>query len=496
MATSNSIPASNIVNINTNVLSPAGTAIDMNQLMLTENNYLPLGQVYSFASATDVGDYFGASSTEYDLATTYFNGYTIAQSKPGILLFSRFNTTAAAGFLRSASLGTLEELQALSGTLTIVFSGVSKTGTIDLSGDASQTDMAITIQDSFTSPGFTVAYNSQLNAFVFTSTTTGATQTITYATGTLADDLKLQAAQGAVLSQGANALASTDVAGYMNDLLDVSRNFATFMTVFEPSNAIALAFAAWNTDQDNDFAYMLWDSSAEALVQNSTDCIMALVNDASYSGVSGFYNNATLAAFAGGIAASIDFNQTNNAPTFKFKQQAGITPTCYNLTEANTLIANGYNFYGNWANSKDEFKFLAQGQITGDFNWIDEFVNQIYMKKTMQATWINLLLNVPKIPYNQKGYTMLRNAQLSNIQSFVNYGAIQSGVTLSSDQQVAVNNAAGVDITGVLFATGWYLQVKDPGATVRDERGSPICNFWYTSGGAVHYINATATLIQ
>jgi len=32
------------------------------------------------------------------------------------------------------------------------------------------------------------------------------------------------------------------------------------------------------------------------------------------------------------------------------------------------------------------------------------------------------------------------------------------------------------------------LQVLDPGAQVRGNRGTPVINFWYTDGGAVQQI--------
>ena len=36
----------------------------------------------------------------------------------------------------------------------------------------------------------------------------------------------------------------------------------------------------------------------------------------------------------------------------------------------------------------------------------------------------------------------------------------------------------------------------DPGATVRAERGTPTCNFYYTDGGSIQRIVMTSTAIQ
>jgi hypothetical protein len=36
------------------------------------------------------------------------------------------------------------------------------------------------------------------------------------------------------------------------------------------------------------------------------------------------------------------------------------------------------------------------------------------------------------------------------------------------------------------------LQILDPGATVRAERGSPVINFWYTDGGSIQFITMSS----
>ncbi len=40
------------------------------------------------------------------------------------------------------------------------------------------------------------------------------------------------------------------------------------------------------------------------------------------------------------------------------------------------------------------------------------------------------------------------------------------------------------------------MQVKDPGATVRGQRQSPECKFYYMDGGSVQQIVMPATAIQ
>ena len=166
------IPISQIVQVTPSVLTAAGSALDLNGLLLTQSTYTPIGAVVPFASAADVSAYFGPSSPEYAFAQVYFAGYTGCTKTPGLLNVAQYPQSAVAGYLRSASLSsmTLTQLQALSGVLTVTVDGVAKTSsTITLSGATSFTNAAALIQAGFTSLGGTVTYDAIKATFVITS---------------------------------------------------------------------------------------------------------------------------------------------------------------------------------------------------------------------------------------------------------------------------------------------------------------------------------------
>jgi hypothetical protein len=48
----------------------------------------------------------------------------------------------------------------------------------------------------------------------------------------------------------------------------------------------------------------------------------------------------------------------------------------------------------------------------------------------------------------------------------------------------------------VLAQRGWYLQVLTPSATVRQARGTPVCNFWYMDGESVQKISLSSVNLQ
>lgn len=491
-----SIPASAIVQVNPGVVSAGGSALDLNGVIITESTAIPIGAVQPFSSATDVSNFFGPTATETSLANIYFSGRNNATVTPGTLLFAQFNSTPVAGYLRGASVAsmTLTQLQALSGTLTITFAGVANTSaSISLSSATSFSNAASIIESGFTAPAFSVTYDSQRGAFVFTSTATGASETVAYATGTLAADLYLTQSTGAVLSPGA---AAQTPAGMMASIYGQTLNWCAFMTTWEPVHADKLAFSEWTNSQNNRFAYVAWDTNAAATQANDTTTWMASVKTAGYSGSIGVYSDIEHAAFVLGVTASMDFSRTNGRITYAFKYLNGLNPSVTDETTAANLTANGYNFVGAYATANQGFTFFYDGQISGPYAWIDEYMDQVYLMSQLQLALMTLLTSVNSVPYNSAGYALIHAACMDPINQALNFGSIRPGVTLSALQASEVNNAAGATIDKALSTRGWYLQIQDATAQVRGQRGSPPISLWYMSGGAVQKITLASIVVQ
>lgn len=492
-----SIPASDIVNILPGVIGVGGTGLDMVGMLLTSTVRAPYGSVLSFVSASAVADYFGPSSDEALAATTYFNGYVDSFIKPAFLLFAPFATAARSGWIRGGALGlTLAQLQAITpGTLTITFAGTGITSSsINLSGATSFSNAATIIQAAFTTPPFTVTYDSIADAFLFTSTATGATQTIIYATGAIAASLKLTQATGAVLSQGA---AIDDASTFMDEVVAVTQDFVSFTTLYSASDADIVKFATWTNGKANRYLYVGWTSNSAATGNSDTSSPAYLARQAELSGTAFVWSPTyDKAVFVLGYVASLDFNRTNGRAVAAFRSGTGLTADVTNQTIAANLIANGYSFYGSYATANDTFVWLYNGSVSGSFAWIDSYVNQIWLNNAFQLSLMALLGNIGQIPYNDDGYDLIANGIQTNINDAVDFGAIRSGITLSEAQKSEMQNIVGFDISDVMFTRGWYLAVQDPGATVRAARGSPICTFFYTDGSSVQRINLSSLMVQ
>lgn len=493
-----SIPASAIVNVLPSVISAGGTGLDIVGVILTNNARMPTGAVVSFSSPADVAAYFGPISQEASLATTYFAGYDGSTIKPASLKFFRYVDTAAAAYLRGGDLSTrtISQIQSYSGTLIVTINGTVKTSSaINLSAATDMSNAATIIQAGFTTPGFTVTYDALSASFLFTSSTTGAASTITTATGTLASNLRLSSTSGAIASQGSDVM--TPASG-MDALTALSQDFVSFMTAFEPNDTNKVAFAAWTDSKSDRFAYICWDNLPAASVSGDTTSVGVQIKTADYTGTACVYdptNGDNVAAFVLGALASIDFTRENGRATLAFRN-GNIAPGVTNQSIAANLIANGYNFVGAYATANDQFAFLYPGSISGQFKWIDSWVGQVWMNNAFQLALMGLLTGVGQIPYNRDGYALIEGALRGVIDDAVNFGAIRAGVTLSASQRIQVNNSAGFDIATTLERRGWYVLVKDPGATVRGNRGSPVTTVFYTDGQSVQTITLSSVNVQ
>lgn len=504
------IPASKIVNVTPNVLAAGGNALDLVTVILTTSARVPIGAVQPFSSAIDVGSYFGASSTQKALADVYFGGFDNSNIKPGKVYFAQYPTGAVAAYLRGGTLAgmTLAQLTAIpTGTLTVSIDGTPQVAaTVTLSGATSFSNAASIIQAAFTTPPFTVTYDSTASAFLFTTTATGATTTIDFAVdNTLSESLKLTQAFGAVTSQGADAAVP---GAFMDGIVAVTTDWAAFMTDFNPDvsgNTNKLAFASWVNATNKRYGYVCWDTDdSPAATVPATSSLGYLLKANEYSGtviigndvVSGDAVTAAHAAFICGIPASLDFSETNGRATFAFRDQSGLAPTCTNQSAADNLEANGYNYVGAFATANDQFNFLYPGSVSGDFLWADSYFVQIWLNNQFQLALMVLLTSVKSIPYNRAGYALIEAACMDVIAQGLNFGAFRPGVTLSQSQIAQVNSAAGVKIDDTLSQQGWYLQVKDASPQVRAARGSPPCTFWYMDGQSVQKINLTSVDVQ
>lgn len=489
------IPASTIVSVTPGTLAPGGTGLLFAGMFLTKDTNVPIGAPMSFATAEAVGDFFGTASPEYAMATVYFQGFDTSSIKPALLWFSQYNTDAVPAYLRGGAVTDLDSVKAItSGSLSVTIDGVTaSTSSLNLSSASSFSAAAALIKTALGLTGSaTCSYISQHNAFVITSGTTGTASTISYAvTSAAATTLGFTAATGAVLSQG--AAAQTSYSGFLDSLVGITSNWVSLATVFEPLTADKEAIATWVAAQGTRYVYVAWDTDSSILgTPSSYTGFGAWLATNEVSGTIPVYNDYYTAAFVCGAIASLNFEETNGRTTLMFRTNSQMPAA--KVTTATTysnLVANGYSAYCQFSVETSP-NMLANGQISGSFEWADSYVNAIWIKMNLQASMVTLLQQQKSIPYDEAGYSLIRAAAMDTINSALNFGSIRPGVTPSSSQAAQMNAAAGTTIASTVGTQGWYLQVKSPSAAARAARQSPSITFWYMDGQSVQKIDILA----
>ena len=486
------IPARQIVDVTPRVINAGVPDLAMSGLLLTKNA-LCIYPDMSFSSATAVGAYFGYDSDEYKAALKYFMGYDNAFKRPDTLKFARRIDVDVAGELIGGSAAKLSDLKAITaGSFSIDVDGttVNVTG-LDLSSVTTQSDVATALQAKIT--GTTVTYNSNLNAFIVVSATTGENSSVSVATGTSADALGLSSATGAVAQAGMAAMSED---ANMTAIARADGNWVSFTTLYSADDDEIIALAEWTNNQKVEYAYFPYTDSQGNTVPSNQNNLPNVLKNADYEGTVLLFGIVDHAVAAMSIWASVDWNRYNGLPTMAFRSQNGLAASVTDETVAENLLSMNVNYYGRYASRVEDFTFFYNGKLVGgDFGFIDAYIGNIWLRNALQNAILNGLQQVARTPYTDAGYNQIRAWCLDPINRGLNNGVIQAGLNLSEAQKAQLYNEIGQDVSEQIYTDGYFLLVEDPGAQARVERETPVCGLWYTYGGAVQKIELPATVI-
>lgn len=486
-----SIPMKRIVSINPSALGVGGSALGLNTVLLSVDSIF---SIKSYASSDDVASVFGYESPEHKFAEGYFAGFIGSTKKPEELYISRYNQKPIAAKLIGASLKNigLESIKTIfNGELEIVVDGELKTANIDLSKATSFSDAANILG---TALGVKCEFNSHLQSLIFYSGKEAMDSSIGFGSGEVAAYLGLTKALGAVVD---NHTGAEGVSELMFRVTNYTLNFSTI--TYSP-DAFSLehrqAMALWNSKQDSRFWFVAYEMEPNALLENNPDSFGSWIKENNIEGTTIIYGDLEHAALACGFAASINFDEFNGNTTMEFRRQGGVSASVTDEPTANALESNGYTYYGAYATAKDRFTFFSNTCVSGQFGWVNTYLNQIYMHSQLQLAGINLLMAAKSVPYNDTGKAMHRAAYKDPIDQMINFGGIQNGVELDELEKTLINQQAGFDAAMQLYLDGWCLVLGTATSEIRRKRAALPSMLWYTDGGSVHRINLSSINIQ
>lgn len=493
------IPASQIVNIVPRIINAGANELETVGLILTKNPLCVFPGTMTFTSAEAVGNYFNKTSDEYAAAVKYFLGYNNSFRKPRKIKFSRLvaSDTGIAGSLIGGKPAPLEVLKSsiTAGSFKISVDGSQKSVTsLNLGSASTQSEVASALQSAIT--GVTVKYDSNLDSYIITSATTGATSAVNNVVDedqTPAALLGFTTEKGAVISTGSKELTAAEL---MGKITQTDQNWVSFTTLEEPGEEEAIEFAKWANGTNSEYLFVTYTSDKNNLNPSAGSGLTKELTDGNYEGVVLCYDSIDEAILVMTIAASIDWNRNNGLVTFAFKSQSGLTPSVVDETTAENCKKLHVNFYGKWATRNDDFVYLYDGSmIGGQFGYIDAYIGNLWLRNTLQASIMNGLNNVGRVPYSNPGYTQIRAWCIDPINRALNNGVIDPGVVLSESQKAQLVNEIGKDVSSEIFTKGYYLMVADPGPQARVNRDTPLLGLWYTYGGSVHKVDLPTTVI-
>lgn len=486
-----SIPASEIVNVSPSVLSAGGSAMALNAALISDSVKFV---AKSYSNPDAVGNDYGTTSDKYKFAQIYFAGFAGSTVKPSALFIAKYAATDSEARLTGASLRSmsLDELKLVNGEVNVTIDGVLKTGTVNLSAATSFSNAATLIATALTAA---VTFDTQLQSFVIESGTTGATSSISFASGAGAEALALTELTGAQLD---NVTVVDTATTAMKRLTGYTLNFST--PVVETSTAlndtVQKEIAKWVSLQNHRYWMVKYGEEPTALIPNNTTNFAGWIAENNVADVTCIYGTLEHAALCAGYAASLNFSELNGRTTMDFRSTSTLAPSVTDVDDASALESNGYAYYGAFATANDRFIFLRNSIVSGEFEWVDAYLNQIYLNSQLQLSQITGLIANKSIPYNDIGKSKVRASAQDPINEMLDFGGIQTGVILSEQQKAVINNEAGVDAATVIFNQGYYLMIRNATPQVRAARGSFPIKLWYTDGGSVHSINIASINVQ
>lgn len=343
----------------------------------------------------------------------------------------------------------------------------------------------------------TVSYST--NKLFIISTLQGKGSSVGYATAGTGTDisstLKLKQEDGAISIDGVQGDSYYQA---LEKATQITQNFVTFTTIDKPTKDDVLMMAQWSNTQfnaGNQYLYVYYDDDVNLLDSTKQNTIANDLIKLNLNGTCGVYGSLAYASFVMGMSASIAWDKANSTITLAFKSQSGLSANIDDRAHARALDDKLMNYVGNYATRNDNFVLFQKGVMFGQWSWIDTYLNSTWLNNALQVQIMAGFEANKRVPYTDRGYSLIRSWCRDVIARAVNNGVIDKGVSLSETQKTLIIQEVGQDISSELFSNGYYLKIIDATAQTRQQRSSPDCALYYTYGGSVQKLNLPSIAI-
>jgi len=448
----------------------AGSGVRLRDLIgriFTNNLRLPAGSFAEFASAEDVGLYFGTTSIEYRMAVFYFGFISKNITRANKISFASFvDVDRAPRIYGSSTHGTLAQLKTITdGTLDLTLGGFTQNITainfsaaVDLAGVASilQTAIRAVVAGGVQWTAATVTFNAQTNSFdvVGGEAVAGAIGVNSATDGSIAASLGW-VAPAAIFAPGAIAQSALDAFTTSHLANDNFGSFAFTLRLVESDwDAILRANAALNVkfmamvpvpDILTGVGYFaMWSGiGGGALILSPVNAVPAS---------QAFPEIAPMT-----LLAATDYSRRNAVQNYMY-QQFNLPPTVQTNSDADLCDPARINYYGRTQTAGQSIDFFQRGVMLGlpvDPVDMNVYANEMWFKDLVGSTIMSLLLSLSRVSANATGRSQLIAIIVSVIGQAVFNGTISIGKPLSTIQKLYITQLTGDELA-------WY-QVQNIG---------------------------------
>ena len=491
------LSVSNVVSVDINMSPLAIPQRNFGALLIAGSSNVidAVERVREYATLTEVSNDFLTTSPEWLAADLFFS----QAPQPSILSIGRWLQTASSAALRgnvftlTQQPGLLTALQAVtSGMFDITIGGVAThVTTVSFTGASNLNGCASLISAKLSPTAACVWTGEQ---FIVTTTATGVTATITYAstpvsgTGTdISAMLGLTAASGAAAPAG-GAAAESALAGAVALRAHPEWYGLMFAVTTPLADSDRTAIAQFIEGCDPVSIYGITTSNTQVLDPTITTDIASVLKSMVLQRTFIQFSSSTPHAVASmfGRAFTTDFEANNTMITLKFKQEPGVIGEQLTQTQAQALNGKNCNvfvFYSNGA------AIIQEGVMCGGY-FFDERQGMDWQANRIQNDVFNVLYtSLTKIPQTDAGVHILVTTVTNSLIQGVNNGLIAPGQW----------NASGFGQLkqGDALPLGFYVyapQVASQPQSIREQRIAPTIQCAMKLAGAVHFADVVVNV--
>lgn len=456
--TTNTIPVSDLVNVQINLGAISAQAQNLNNLLvLGSSGVIDSVQRYrEYSTLSAVAADFGTTAPEYLAATEWFG----QSPQPGQLIIGQWNSPAAypsgtnSKLVGGAINTTLAQFQAIT-TGSFVYSDATPTSHtitgLNFSGVTNLNGVANIIQAALISAGVsaaTVVYNSTYNNFTVSN---GIQQDLSFlATAGSGVDISgllgLTSATGAyVVPHIASSETAVSAIALFDDLIG-QKWYAAF--IIDATDADHLAVAAFIQGSNTKHAYGVNTSEAGVISSVITSDIASQLKALGYSKVAVQYSSKSNYAIVSYLARILvtDYTANKSVISLMYKQEPGVIAESLAESQLQALLSKNANVFINYDNNT---AIIQPGiQSSGDFT--DTIFGVDWLGITIQNALYNALYTSPtKIDQTDDGNHVLASAIISVLEQGVGNDLLAPGTW--------TQNGFGTLKQGDFLPKGYYV---------------------------------------